>query len=250
MSITPFLQANGHGFRAGATTVSDGNMSYRFGPKGEVLENRQRYFEKMSLPAARFLTFFTDHKDDITDWRGGPMHLDALRSEPLATTDAIVTVTPGTGVFLTFADCVPVVFYDRRQHVLAFAHIGWRSMAMGFAGKVAGHLKTNYASKAEDLRAVIGPCIKKESYLFADPIQASNPVWEPFLHPAGDGRQGIDLIGFCKSELAAAGLAPEHVFASPIDTAQDESMFSHYAATAGGRPEKQGRIIFWAYLQE
>lgn len=249
MDPSQFSTPNGFGFRAGTTTVADGNMSYRFGSKAEVYENRRSYFERNHLPADHFLTFFTDHKDDITEWPGGGIRLDALRSEALATTDAIVTRTPGTGIFLTFADCVPVVLYDKRQHLLVFAHVGWRSMAMGFTGKVARHLGNAHASRMEDLTAVIGPCIKQESYLFSDPIQASDPVWEPFLTAAPDGRVGIDLMGFCKHELATAGLLPEQVLAYDLDTAADANMFSHYAETVGGRPEKQGRIIFWAYLE-
>lgn len=248
MAVSPLSNSIQLGFRTGFTRVSDGNMSYRFGTKEEVYANRRRYFEAAGVPAEKLLTFFTDHKDEITDWPGGAISLNALRSEALATTDAIVTCTPETGIFLTFADCVPLVLYDRRQHLMAFAHIGWRSMAVNFASKLVAHLTDRYGSRPEWLQAVVGPCIKPESYLFKDPIQARDPQWRPFLREQVDGRWGIDLPGFLFAELGKAGLKQEAIDMSTVDTARDEEMFSHYAATEGGRPEKQGRIIFWGWL--
>lgn len=250
MLTPPNAPGQGLGFRAGFTRMSDGNMSYRFGPEAQVLANRRSYFLRNNLAADRFLTFFTEHGDDIYTWEGGAPVLDALRSEKVATTDAILTRTPGTGVFLTFADCVPVALYDRAQHLLLFAHIGWRSMAMGFTGKVLRRMLDVEGCRVEDLVAVVGPCIRQESYLFEDPVQATQAVWKPYLKAHPDGRLGIDLLGFCKAEMAAAGLQPGQVTEAGIDTAADPGMFSHYAATEGGRSEKQGRFIFWAWLAD
>lgn len=235
-------------FRVGFSTMADGNMSFRIGEQGNVYDNRVRFFEREGIPAHWMTTFFTEHQDDITEMGKFPGHLDALRGQRLAITDAIVTTVPNTGVFLTFADCVPFIVYDRRQHIMTFAHIGWRSMTLHFTAKVLQHQLNNHGSQAEDLIAVIGPCIKKESYLFENPVQAKWPAWEPYLIPQPDGRWGIDLPGFCKAECQLAGLNPDQVFVEPMDTAADPNQFSHYMATEGGKPEKQGRLICYGYM--
>lgn len=233
----------------GFSTKADGNMSYPLGIAPLVYESRRRFFEKEGLPGERMVTFFTEHRDDITVMDAFPTGLNALRGERLAVTDAIVTRVQGAGVFLTFADCVPVVVYDARQHMMAFAHIGWRSMAMQFTGKVLRHMVAQEGSAVADLWVFIGPCIKKESYLFTNPVQAAQEIWQPYLVPQADGRVGIDLVGFCLAECRAMGVKADQIHVEPMDTAADDGQFSHYAATEGSRPEKQGRLICYAYLE-
>lgn len=238
------------GVQIGFSRVSDGNMSYRFGSKEEVYGNRSRYFAKEGVPSSRIATFFTEHRDDIHVLEKFPEDLDAIKGERWQVTDAIFTSLPRTAIFLTFADCVPFVLYDRKQHCMAFAHIGWRSMAMNFTSKVIKEFEQRYQSAREDLLVAIGPSIKKESYLFANPVQAKQAIWHPFLHPGTKGRLGIDLPGFCLQECQEAGLSQSQIYLSRMDTAQDPDQFSHYAGTEGGRPEKQGRFLFYAFLKE
>ena len=151
-------------FRTGHSTYQDGNMSYTFGPKAEVLANRQRFFAKENLPTHRLATFFTEHQEIITDLEQlqppFPFGDGPIEGQLALTTDVIVTTTPGTGIFLGFADCVPFVVCDIRRMILAFAHIGWRSMAKNLASKTIHHLYNHYHSNPEDLVAVIGPSIK------------------------------------------------------------------------------------------
>lgn len=237
------------GFRVGYSRKTDGNMSYRLGPAEEVLENREQFFRNEGIAPDRISTFFTEHKDDIHALREYDLRLNALRGERVAVTDAIITTLPETAIFLTFADCVPFIVYDQAQHIMAFAHVGWRSMAMGFTKKVLRQLESAHGTRLEDCIAVIGPSIKKESYFFRDPIQAEWPAWENFLEYRSDGRTAIDLFGFCRHEALNTGILPENLYAFPVDTARDENMFSHYAGTAGGRPEKQGRFVCYGYLQ-
>ena len=88
--------------------MADGCMSFPMATDKEaVFENRMRFFAKEGLPAERLVTFFTEHRDDITLMYDMPKGLNALRGERLAVTDAIISRVPNAGVFLTFADCVP-----------------------------------------------------------------------------------------------------------------------------------------------
>lgn len=239
------------GFRTGHSTVSDGNMSYTFGPRPEVLASRRAFFASENLPTSRLATFFTDHRDKITDLDQleFPFGSGPIEGELALTTDVIVTQQAGTGVFLGFADCVPFVVFDSAQGVLAFAHIGWRSMAVSLAHKLLMHLQRKYQSNPEDLIAVIGPSIKPKSYHFAEAAQWQNPFWHPHLERLDNGKTAIDLFGFCVADCERAGLGREQIYAYWADTATDETLFSHYQATEGGQPGKQGRHFFYGFME-
>ncbi|MEM7040054.1 MAG: laccase domain-containing protein [Bacteroidota bacterium] len=237
------------GFQAGFSTISDGNMSYRFGGEAEVYENRRAFFAARNIPGDRLVTFFTHHAEQIDLLEDIEFEQDALRGQPrFDPTDVIVTRTPRTGLFLTFADCVPLAFLDRQQRILCFAHVGWRSMALGLTGKTLAYLRDRCGCQMEDLVVVKGPCIRKESYRFRDPVQARESAWAPFLTLESDGTTAIDLSGFALSEMAAAGLKETQIYAAPEDTAAHPNLFSHYAATVLDRPEKNGRILFYAWM--
>lgn len=224
-------------------------MSYSYGEAATVWHNRMTFFQKEGIPTDRLIAFFTDHKELITDLPAYPFSANQLKGSPHLTTDAIVSRIPQAGIFLGFADCVPFVVYDSRQHLLAFAHIGWRSMALGLTGKLLHHLIHNHTVQPQDLFVVIGPSIKQSSYRFSDPIQSQSPAWQPFLVPFPNGDFGIDLLGFCLSEIRAAGISDSQVYAAPKDTATDPDLFSHYAATVRRQNHKQGRFFFYAFLK-
>lgn len=237
-------------FQVGFSRMSDGNMSYPLAKNDAlVYANRKRFFTNQGLDPDRLVTFFTEHKVDITWLNAFPENLDAMKGQPLQTTDAVFSRIPNAGIFLTFADCVPFIVYDQKQHLMAFAHIGWRSMAREFTRKVLETLQEKEGSEACDLIVCIGPSIKKESYLFDNPIQAEDPIWKPYLHPQTNGKIGIDLPGFCVSQCLEFGLNESQIYMEPMDTAKDENQFSHYMGTEGGRPEKQGRLLCYGFLK-
>lgn len=247
--LRPAHEMSIEGFQCGHSTVADGSMSYTLGPYEEVLAHRKNYFAKEGVPSDRMITFFTEHGEVITDLQDMSPGKGSLEGTLNLTTDVIVHQTPNAGIFLGFADCVPYAVYDRRQHLMAFAHLGWRSMALGLAGKLLRHLKEQYQSQPEDLVAVIGPSIKPQSYLFHEPNQWSNPIWHPYLERQADGRTAIDLFGFCVADTEQEGLQRDQMYAYWADTGSDSRLYSHYMATEGGQPHRQGRHLFYAYLK-
>jgi|GEM_PF-616147 len=236
------------GFKCGYSTVTDGNMSYTFGKYEEVLGNRKNYFAREGIASQQMITFYTEHGEVITDLKNIETGSGSLEGTLNITTDAMVHRTPGAGIFLGFADCVPYAVYDQRQHFMAFAHIGWRSMAVGLAGKLLRHLKEEYQSKPEDLIAVIGPSIKPWSYKFHEPDQWQNPLWHPYLERQTDGKTAIDLFGFCVADTEREEVKRDQIYAYWTDTATDLNLYSHYMATEGKQPQRQGRHLFYAYL--
>ena len=104
----------------------------------------------------------------------------AQRGTRIPHVDALITNAPGVPLLLQFADCVPILFYDRRQSAIGIAHAGWR----GTVGKVATHtvraLGEAFGSQARDLVACIGPSIGPCCYTIGADVQTR--VREAFPH--------------------------------------------------------------------
>ena len=57
--------------------------------------------------------------------------------------DALITNVPGYCVCVTTADCVPVLLYDKKQHVVAAVHAGWKGTVKHIVSHVMDHLNQN-----------------------------------------------------------------------------------------------------------
>jgi polyphenol oxidase len=76
-------------------------------------------------------------------------------------TDALITNEQNTALALNFADCVPILFYDSIQKVVAATHAGWRGTAAQIAPKTVQKMVEEFSCKPSDIIAAIGPAIGK-----------------------------------------------------------------------------------------
>src|SRR5208337_4532451 len=86
----------------------------------------------------------------------------ALR-EPLAG-DGLITNAEGLLLAIKIADCVPVLVTDVKNRAVGAFHAGWRGTVARVAEKGVGEMRRQFGSLPRDLRAAIGPCIRKCCY--------------------------------------------------------------------------------------
>ncbi len=150
--------------------------------------------------------------------------------------DGLITDEIDLPLQLTFADCVPLVFYDPRHHVLGLSHSGWRGTVNGMPAATLWAMQAAYGSEPGDLRVGIGPSIGPTSYQVGDEVfslaQAKLPAADRlFTWPDGpDANPYFDLWQANAGQLIDAGVPREQIEISGIDTAQStDDFFSHRA---------------------
>lgn len=52
-------------------------------------------------------------------------------------TDALILNRKNIAIYLNFADCTPVILYDKKQNIGAIAHAGWRGTAQSILKKLS-----------------------------------------------------------------------------------------------------------------
>jgi YfiH family protein len=77
--------------------------------------------------------------------------------------DGIVTKIPGIGLSILGADCAPILFYDKIEKIIAACHAGWRGAVDNIVEKTI-HKMESIGAKRNQISAVIGPAIQKNSY--------------------------------------------------------------------------------------
>lgn len=231
----------------GVSTVSDGNMAFQHGPAEAVLENRRKFLDTFGLSLEKTVVSNNQHGDNIVVLTESDASAGALLLDGAPKADALITSTRGLVLFLLTADCIPLLLIDKSKSVIALLHVSWKTATLGLPAKVVRLLMERFSLPPEEVRALFGPSIQKNSYVLPHPLEQENdPTWKPFLESLSSGEVAIDLVGFTAKQLEQAGMMKESVIFSPTDTAQSPDFFSHYRSVHTGEPE--GRFATVASL--
>jgi YfiH family protein len=165
--------------------------------------------------------------------------------------DVLISGTPGLGVAVRAADCVPLLIAARRPRVVAAVHAGWRGTAAGAATTAVAALEREYGVPPSDLVAAIGPCIGVCCYevgselvdAFAAAGHARHLIERWFdSRPAPRGSRErtplhLDLALANRDQLVLAGVPEEHVHVAGLCTAMHLDVLTSYRAEkdAAGR---------------
>lgn len=90
----------------------------------------------------------------------GPSHA----GKRIPNVDALITSVPEIPLVIRTADCAPVFLLDPDKKVIGLIHSGRRGTEQNIAANVVQVLQEQFASRAEDLKVVIGPSIRPPQY--------------------------------------------------------------------------------------
>lgn len=229
------------GFSAGIYT------SLNCGPGSEddidaILKNRRIVSDVAGISSDNLLSLHQVHSDICVKveepW-------DVMQ-RPQA--DAMVSDTPGIGLGILTADCVPVLFYgenSKGKPVIGAAHAGWKGALKGILESTLSAMEELDVRK-EAIKACIGPCINKTSY------EVSEELYERFTGESDEndrffisgkrpGHFMFDLAGYCAFKLYKVGLS--NIYIKDLDTYFNEEDFFSYRRAVHRGEEDYGRQV-------
>lgn len=130
-----------------------------------IITNRERLFEVFKTPVSSLYDVWQVHSSEMK-FANVPRPLD----QPHEKADIIATKKVGITLFMRFADCVPIFFYDPVEKVIAIAHAGWIGTLNGIAQTAVEGLHREFGSKPSDLMVGIGPSIGPDHYQVGDEV--------------------------------------------------------------------------------
>ncbi len=164
--------------------------------KADALANREML--------CRVLGFNHDHLKVPGQVHSGNVVLieEASDNPDLSGVDALATRIGQVPLLLHFADCVPVIIYERNKKLLAIAHAGWRGTAQAIVKNAVQLLVDEMGGNPSQMIAAVGPAIG------------------PCCYPTGEDvvRQLLDTV----SGQRLNGCRREEVKASLVETRQEE----------------------------
>ncbi|MEI8130831.1 MAG: peptidoglycan editing factor PgeF [Leptolinea sp.] len=192
-----------------------------------IIENRKRIFSCFDLPVESIYDVWQVHGNTVICTETA-----RLLDEDHEKADAIFTNKIGITLFMRFADCVPLYFYDPVMQVVGLAHAGRIGTINRIAADCVKTMQEEYGSRAEDLLAAIGPSIGPDHYEVREDaihqLEASFEKSEEFIIRSENSRIFLDLWKINQQILSECGV--KQIEMAQICTAcHTDEWFSHRA---------------------
>lgn len=204
-------------------------------PLDNTYHNRVRSFEALGRAPASVYDVWQVHSADVicTD-KPRPKNVQHKKA------DAILTRNPEITLFMRFADCVPILFFDPVKKVVGIAHAGWQGTVKRVVTATVEKMISEYGSRPADIRAGIGPSIAAHHYEVglevAQQVRATFGADAESLLPSQNGAICFDLWQANRLLLLQSGV--EEIEISGLCTSCClEDWFSHR-----GEKGKTGRF--------
>ncbi len=155
--------------------------------------------------------------------------------------DAALTREHGVACSVMTADCLPVLFCDRKANVVAAAHAGWRGLADG----VLEQTVLKMACPPEDVLAWLGPAIGPTAFEVGPEVRDAfratlgEGVDRCFRPGAGD-RLLADLFALARLQLTALGVSA--IYGGGICTYSNPE--TCYSYRRDGRTGRMASLIY------
>lgn len=143
--------------------------------------------------------------------------------------DALILTQKNLGIFLNFADCTPIILYDKKQNIGAIAHAGWRGTSEKITQLTAQKLIKNFNSIPENIIAVIGPAIGFCCYDVGQEVyEKLSKTVSNFdkLFEIRNGKIFVDLKNINRQQLEDIGI--KNIDVCPYCTVHNNDLFYSY----------------------
>ncbi len=197
----------------GVSTGIFGSLNLNFSrgdDPANVIENYRRIGETLGFTPDDVVNARQIHSDIVV--RVGREHRGKL-TVPGASPecDALITNEPGVTLYVSTADCTPILLHDPVTGAVGAVHAGWRGTVADIAGNAVRAMREHFGSRPADLRAAIGPNIGVCCFeTHEDVPHAVRAVLgreaEGFIVPAGE-KFRVDLKGVNAALLRRAGVS-------------------------------------------
>ena len=209
----------------------------------DIISNRD-YFSK-KYPNMHFIVANQTHSNNIHIVRESKTKGWKSLDTAIENCDALITNQTDIMLTILTADCVPVLLFDKKEHVIACIHAGWRGTEQEIVSKTVKKMQEVFNSKPKNIIAGIAPSIGKCCYEVDWSVTKHFKDIKDAYEDRGK-KQMLDLPYINKVQLLNSGLEKENIECSNICTACEvENYFSY-------REEKgcSGRFMSMISLQD
>ena len=126
--------------------------------------------------------------------------------------DYLITAQKNIGIGVMTADCLPIIFYASKDHIIAVAHAGWRGTVAGIANITIQTMQQMFNIALDDIQIYLGPSARRCCYIVDEKFVMN--IKDFTLQVIERNRHGalcFDLPGLNVLQLAKLGIHKKNI---------------------------------------
>lgn len=186
-----------------------------------VENNKNDIYKYLNIPRGNLLTPSQTHTSNVVQ--------ATSNTKEYPDTDGLIVSTDDIAIFLNFADCTPLIFYDEVKNVGAVSHAGWRGTAGNIATKTLQKMCTDFGCNPKNISVAIGPAISLCCYNVGEEVysQLKSTVNDfSGLSEIRNNEIFVDLKGVNARQIQEFGV--ENIDIAPYCTCCNNDLFFSY----------------------
>ena len=146
------------------STTNDGNLAYHV---NDIKENVDKNREAVAL----IMEYKNEDLVYMNQVHGNNVQIVTKDSPKLIDNcDGLITKEKDLPLMVMVADCIPILFFDEIQGVIAAVHAGRNSTFLKIAQITANKMMNELGCDASNIKVVMGPSIHKCCYEVSDEL--------------------------------------------------------------------------------
>lgn len=221
------------------------NLSQNRGdPTENVVENFRRVGAVLGFAPEDVVNARQIHSDLVVkvgkDDRG---NLTVAGVSPVC--DALITADAGIALYVSTADCTPILLHDPITGAVGAVHAGWRGTAAAIAGKTVEAMAAHFGTDPKNICASIGPnagvChFETDADVPNAMLEAFGEDVKAYIHPKNN-KYYVNIKEINALVLRRAGV--ENITVSEACTMCRPDLFWSHRITKGQRGAQGGIIV-------
>ena len=213
-----------------------------------VRENRDRFLRAFGISPGEAVSLRFIHSCKVVPvTRSNSGQGFHTYKDVVAEADSMHTDDSRVALFLTFADCTPVLFLDPVHRAVGAAHAGWRGTAAGIVMEMVREMQEAYGSNPKDLIVCVGPSIDQDHFEVGrevfEAVSTHTVRLDRLLRPNSRGKWQFDIWQANVDQLLSSGVRPENITVVTQSTFLRDDLFFSHRRRLGGQTGRMGAFI-------
>ena len=146
------------------STTEDGNLSY-------LVDDLKQNVDKNRQTVANIMEYKNEDLVYMNQVHGNNVQIVDINSPKLIENcDGIITKEKNLPLMVMVADCIPILFFDEIQGVIAAVHAGRNSTFLKIAQITANKMINELGCNANNIKVIFGPSIHSCCYEVSDEL--------------------------------------------------------------------------------
>ncbi len=207
----------------------------------DVISNRKLHADKINQPLTNFIFSNQTHSVNVCEVSIADQGKGTLTTETaIDNCDGLYTFDNDVVINAFVADCTPVYLIEPTANLICVIHAGWQGTVKSIVFKAINDICLKHNLNPQDFQMAIGPSIAKDSFeVEQDVIDLVNQMsyldYTSCYTKINDVKYHLDVKRLNFLQGVAAGLNPENIYVTSIDTFSNKNLFSYRQNNKTGR---------------